>query len=160
MRNFYKSPSLIDISITNRCNLKCGFCYAESKVETYSNELNTEELKKIFEEIDKLNVHRVAISGGEPFVRKDIFDIIENFTSHDYSTIINTNATLINDSIAKNLKKYEIDRICVSLDGSNKVNHDAIRGSDTFEKTLKGIQNLQKYNLPVSTLFTLHNKNA
>lgn len=62
--------------------------------------------------------------------------------------------------VAKSLKKYNLDRICVSLDESTESKHDKIRGKGMFQKTISGILNLQRNNLPVSTLFTLHNENV
>jgi hypothetical protein len=53
-----------------------------------------------------------------------------------------------------------LDRICVSLDGSTESKYDKIRGKGMFQKTISGILNLQRNNLPVSTLFTLHNENV
>lgn len=160
MRQFYSAPCLIDISITKRCNLCCEYCYASASPQIDSNEeLTVEEFKDIFKQIDDLNVHRISLSGGEPFVRNDFFNILEEAVKYKFCTIINTNATLITDSIAKRLTKYNFDRICVTLDGSNAKTHDFYRGSGSFEKTLAGIKNLKKYNLPVSTLFTLNNNN-
>lgn len=99
------------------------------------------------------------VEGGEPFVRKDFFEILDLAVQHKFSTIINTNATLVNDEVAKQLTQYSFDRICVTLDGSTKEVHEYHRGENTFSKVIQGIKSLQKYNLPVSTLFTLNEKN-
>ncbi|WP_125152667.1 radical SAM/SPASM domain-containing protein [Clostridium rectalis] len=161
MRDFFSAPGLVDISITNRCNLKCDYCYASSGPEAISNqELTLDDFKRLFDELEKLNVHRISLSGGEPFIRKDFFEILEATQKYRFAKIINTNATLIDNDIAKKLSNYKFDRICVSLDGSNKQTHEKIRGKNTFEKTINGIKNLQQYKLPVSTLFTLNKNNV
>ena len=160
MRKFYTSPALIDISITNRCNLSCDFCYASSGGTISKDELTLERLSVLFDEIDSMHVHRVSLTGGEPLIREDFFEILEKFCSKNFAKVLNTNATLIDSIKAQKLSQYNLDRICVSLDGSNTQNHEKIRGKGTFQKTIEGILNLQRYKLPVSTLFTLHNANA
>lgn len=160
MRKCLSAPILIDTSITRKCNLNCEYCSASanSTMDT-SDELTLEEFKDIFNQIDDLNVHRISLGGGEPLMRKDFFDILGEAVKHRFCTIINTNATLITDSVAQKLTNYDFDRICVSLDGSNAEVHDFYRGAGSFDKVIKGIKNLKKYNLPVSTLFTLNNHN-
>lgn len=160
LRNFYKSPALVDISITNRCNLACNFCYASAGCASSKDEVSKERLFRLFDELDEMNVHRVSLTGGEPLIREDFFDLLEYFCKKRFAKVLNTNGTLINVETAHKLSQFNLDRICVSLDGSNEENHERIRGKGTFKKTIIGIQNMQKYNLPVSTLFTLHNNNA
>lgn len=160
MREYYSSPSLIDISVTKRCNLKCDYCSALSCPD-YDNthELSVKDYRNLFDEIENMHVHRIALSGGEPFMRKDFFDILGLAVQHKFCTIINSNATLITDEIARKLTNYAFDRICVTLDGSRKEVHEYHRGKNTFDKVIRGIKILQKYDLPVSTLFTLNEKN-
>lgn len=160
MREFYSSPSLIDISVTKRCNLKCEYCSASSSPDyDSSNELTLDEFKEIFKELNNLDVHRVALAGGEPFMREDFFSILEEASNYRFATVINTNGTLITEDIAKQLTNFNFDRICVTLDGSKPEYHDVHRGAGTFNTTIRGIKLLQKYNLPVSTLFTLNDSN-
>lgn len=160
MKSYYTSPSLIDICVTKRCNLKCDYCSA-SACPNYDNthELSALDFKKIFDEIDEMHVHRISLGGGEPFIRNDFFEILDAAVKHNFATIINTNATLINAEIAQRLSNYSFDRICVTLDGSTKEIHECHRGKDTFFKVIQGIRNLQKHKLPISTLFTLNADN-
>lgn len=161
MREYYSAPILIDISLTKKCNLHCDYCSALASSDyDDSQELTVEEYKNIFDQIDKMHVHRISLGGGEPFVRKDFFDILELATQHKFATVINTNATLIDEEVALKLAKYNFSRICVTLDGSRKETHEKHRGKNTFEKVIKGINILKKYELPVSTLFTLNSDNA
>ncbi|WP_246092702.1 radical SAM/SPASM domain-containing protein [Terrilactibacillus laevilacticus] len=66
---------------------------------------------------------------------------------------------MITNKVCENLQKNRFDRICISLDGSCKEKHNPIRGLGSFEKTISGIKRLKKYNLPVSTLFTITKNN-
>lgn len=160
MRKFFSAPVLADISLTNRCNLKCEYCYASSGDENkILSELSLDTYKLLFEQLDKMNVHRISLTGGEPLLRKDFFEILNEAQKYKFAIIINSNGILINDSIACKLKNYRFDRICITIDGSSSKTHDVIRGKGTFLKALQGIRSLQKYNLPVSTLFTLNKNN-
>lgn len=65
MRKYYDSPCLIDIAVTNRCNLKCDYCSAESgPFASKEGEMTVEELDQLFMELHHMNVHRVALTGG------------------------------------------------------------------------------------------------
>ena len=160
MREYLSASVLADMSLTNRCNFKCAYCYASAGDDAYRvEEMSVEDYKSVFEQLDKMNVHRISLSGGEPFVRKDFFDILAEAERHKFAIVINTNGCLINEEVAKKLRNHRFDRICVTLDGSCAEVHDRIRGIGAFERALSGIRLLQKYGLPVSTLFTLNKTN-
>lgn len=76
MRDFYKSSCFIDITTRKRCNLRCDYCSVPAE-NCYEYELNLEEFKKLFKEVHDLNMHRISLSGGEPFTRSDFFDILQ-----------------------------------------------------------------------------------
>jgi len=66
------------IKVTNKCNLKCPYCYADSKKEENNNfELTVVEIEKIFEEVSQMGLEKIVITGGEPLLRKDIVDILK-----------------------------------------------------------------------------------
>lgn len=160
MRKALSAPVLADISLTNRCNLKCEYCYASAGDESYKiDELTLENYKSLFKQLDDMNVHRISLSGGEPFARKDFFEILGEAQKYKFAIVINSNGTMINDKTADELRKYRFDRICITIDGSCAEVHDIIRGKGSLLKAMDGIRNLQKYNLPVSTLFTLNKSN-
>ncbi len=161
MRKHFSAPVLADISLTNRCNLRCEYCYASSGDKSNEiDELSVDNYISLFEQLDKMNVHRISLSGGEPFVREDFFEILNEAQKYNFAIVINSNGTLITNEVAKKLKQYRFDRICITIDGSCEKIHDKIRGKGSFIKALQGIQRLQKYNLPVSTLFTLNENNV
>ena len=160
MREYLSAPVLADISLTNRCNLRCAYCYASAGDEAYQvDEMRLEDYERVFDQLDAMNVHRISLSGGEPFVRKDFFDILGAAEKHNFAIVINSNGCLITEEVAKKLCGYRFDRICITIDGSCAEVHDRIRGTGSFVKALSGIRLLQKYNLPVSTLFTLNKTN-
>lgn len=113
------NPTYVDFSIYPYCNLRCDFCYAEAECEsTISNHLlKVSDFEDIFEQFDQIGILRVGFEGGEPFLRKDWFEILKLADKHYFNYFVNTNATMIDESIAKKLAQTNVDRICVSLDG-------------------------------------------
>jgi len=161
MRFFHSAPSLVDVGVTNRCNLKCDYCSVSSSPnELKEDELSLQDFKNLFQDLSDMNIHRISLTGGEPFVREDFFEILNLTQKHRFAKVINSNGVLITDSIARKLSEFNFDRICITMDGSSPSIHDVIRGDGNFKKTIKGIKSLMRYNLPVSTLFTLNKTNV
>lgn len=157
----FKSPSLVDFDLTNDCNLTCEYCcYDAGKTEKKQGTLTLEEIKNTLAELDRLNVLRVSLGGGEPFLREDFFDILEEAQKYKYAITINSNGTLITEEVGKMLSNYRFNMICISVDGSNEETHDRLRGKGSFHKTINGIKLLQKYNIPITVLFTLNKHNV
>lgn len=153
-----KYPMYADIAITPKCNLNCSFCYANANkhLKIEKKILTLEDLSKIFDQLDNLGVMRVGFEGGEPFIREDWLNILKEADKHYFTYFINSNATLIDDEIAKSLSTTNVDKICVSLDGSCEEIHDHSRGKKgTFNKTVSGIKNLLKNNVNVDGVITL-----
>jgi len=138
------APISLFISITSRCNMACRHCAVYSPEIVYGPDLTTEEWLGFIDEIARLKVFKVKISGGEPFVREDIFTLLDALYTHPIRLSINTNATLIDQAAARHLARYtnRLDDIMVSLDGSRPETHDALRGPGTFQRTVRGITHL------------------
>ena len=153
-----KYPMYVDFAITPYCNLHCSFCYAEANGKTKSQRklLSLEEIESIFSEFDQLGVMRVGFEGVEPFFRDDWYEIFKLADQHYFNYFVNTNGTLIDEDTAKKLKNTNIDKVCVSLDGSDSRIHDKSRGKiGTFDLTIRGINNLVKEEIFVDGIITL-----
>ena len=138
----YLPPNLIDARMTLHCNLKCRQCPAW---KTNHSELSTELWKKIILDIKSyIGSYFIRFYGGEPFCRNDFLELI-NFCSHnDIATLITTNGTLNDKSIAQRLAKEQLALINISLDGINPETHDALRGvQGTHQKVMQAIEYLQ-----------------
>ena len=162
-KNQMVNPTYVDFSIYPYCNLRCDFCYAEAECEsTISNHLlKVSDFEDIFEQFDQIGILRVGFEGGEPFLRKDWFEILKLADKHYFNYFVNTNATMIDESIAKKLAQTNVDRICVSLDGPTAQIHDKSRGkSGTFELTKRGIINLMNCGIAVDGIITLTKYNV
>ncbi len=129
--------------MTEKCNLRCKHCYTESKY--LENELSTSEIFDVIDQYAKLTrlwdipkkSNILTISGGEPFVRKDIFEILERACRYKKFLLptVMTNGVLINENVVKKLKKIGIYSVQVSIDGMEET-HDKIRGKGSFKKAV------------------------
>lgn len=151
-----KAPNTVIWEVTNRCNLRCKHCYVEASEN--GKELNTEDAKKVIDQLSEAGVFMLSFTGGEPLVRKDIFELISYANETGLYTNLATNATLIDEKTAKRLKGT-VSYVQVSIDGPEDV-HDSIRGTGNFKKMMKGVQNLKKYDIPIGFTFVLMRENS
>jgi uncharacterized radical SAM superfamily Fe-S cluster-containing enzyme len=121
------APFLVVWDYTNLCNLKCKHCYANAG-KFANDELTTEQKYEVVDQLDKAGVVAIAFSGGEPLMRKDLFEIASYTKEKGMYASIATNGTLISKGVAKKLKKIGIDYVEISLDHVNPVIHDRFRG--------------------------------
>lgn len=128
--------------ITNTCNYHCSYCIFSSETIKYENELTTDEVKRTIKELKNNNFTYIKFTGGEPFTRKDMTEILKYATELGFDMDISTNASLITEKIAKELKDINFPMVHVSLDGADKNSHEFVRGKYTFERTLRGIKYL------------------
>ena len=151
--------------ITNRCNLRCAHCYQENY--SGSNELDLNGLKQIADEIIRtLSIWNkkgdIAITGGEPLVKKEMFPLINYLESTDEvaSLDILTNGNLIDESVVERIRALrKIRCVQISLDGACSETHDAIRGKGTFDKAISSVRLLRNNGITVNIMFTLQRRN-
>lgn len=154
-------PRLIAFEITRSCNLDCIHCRAAASKGPYKNELSTEEILRILSEIKEIAKPIIILTGGEPLLRLDIFEISKKCKEFGLKPVLATNGTLINEEIAKRIKNSGIERVSISLDGSTSFSHDNFRKvPGAFEKTLKGIENLKKQEIPFQINTTITGTNV
>lgn len=130
----------ISWNTTKRCNLYCKHCYRESgPYESVSNELSTEEGKRLLREIHKAGFRIIVFSGGEPLLREDILELIQYAKALDMVALMGSNGTLITESYAEKLKESGLDTIAISIDSLDEKRHNNFRGSNTsFQRALNG----------------------
>lgn len=133
--------------ITNTCNYHCSYCIFSSEGKKYENELTTEEVMRTIKELKENNFTYIKFTGGEPFTRNDMIQILKYASELGFDMDISTNASLITEEIAQELKNINFPMVHVSLDGNDKYSHEYVRGENTFEKTLRGIRYLTKNNV-------------
>ena len=150
--------------ITNKCNLRCVHCYQNDYSE--SSELSLKELKSIAEKIDYTlkkwgKVGRIAITGGEPFVRKDLFDFLHFLEQQPNIRRIGilSNGTLIKNSINSLKKLKKLHYVQFSIEGRREIN-DEIRGKGIFDTVIESSRLLVEACIPIRWMITLHKKNV
>ena len=132
---------LVAWETTRRCNLACKHCRAVAEDHPYDNELDTQASFKLLREIREVGEPIIILTGGEPLLRHDIFDIAAFGTKIGLRMVMAPNGTLITKESAEKMKDSGIKRISISLDGASPETHDAFRGiPHAFEKALQGIQ--------------------
>ena len=149
--------------LSSYCNLNCIHCWIAptyiSKDEA-PPEAPFELLKDIIDQAMPLGLSNIKITGGEPFLNKNIFPLINYAFEKKLNITIETNGTLINDSTADLLKEREVRHIAVSLDGPNQSVHEVMRGQGgCFDRAIDGIKSLKKHNLNVQVIMALYKGN-
>lgn len=156
-----RTPRSVDLDITNRCNLRCRYCYHFSGPGDVDQDLPKEEWFRFFEELNRCAVMNVTLAGGEPFFRKDLKQLIEDIVVNRMRFNILSNGTLITDDMAKFLfSTGRCDGVQVSIDGSKPETHDACRGKGNFNRAIQGIKCLKENHVPVQVRVTIHKYNV
>ena len=128
--------------ITHNCNYGCSYCIFSCNKKRVEGELTKKECFHVIDELVNNGFKHLKITGGEPFMRKDIVEILE-YASKKLIVDVSTNASLITDEIVSKLNKLNLKMIHVSLDG-NKIEHESVRGKLTYDRTIKGLNALRK----------------
>ncbi len=141
--------------VTYVCNLKCQHCCVEDEGEPVINEgneeLSLEEIKSTLDELYKMHTFALVFSGGEAMTRPDIFDILSYARKLNFRINLYTNATLIDENAADELKKLKVNNIGISLYGATAKTHDTItRVPGSYEATTRAISLLQERGLYIT----------
>ena len=148
--SFGRKFPYIRLSISDVCNFKCGYCLPDGyKIDKSDNRtfINTEEIKRLAKALSELGVSKIRLTGGEPTIRKDFFEIIKIIKENSgiKKTVITTNGYKL-DKIANDIKNSGLDGINISIDSLDPKTFKKITGHDRLEEILRGIKNLQKLN--------------
>ncbi|NIO04875.1 MAG: SynChlorMet cassette radical SAM/SPASM protein ScmE [Proteobacteria bacterium] len=155
------TPRSVEISVTNRCNLRCTYCSHFTSAGDVDQDLPAHEWLTFFEELARCAVMDVTLEGGEPFCREDLKELIRTIVRNRMRFNILSNGTLITDEIAAFLvATSRCDGVQISIDGSVPMTHDAFRGSGSLVKAIHGIKCLQRHAVPVTVRVTIHRQNV
>jgi radical SAM protein with 4Fe4S-binding SPASM domain len=152
-QNRLVGPLTLHLEIMDSCNLKCKHCFA-GKLPRREKPLTLDELGGLFASMANMGTFRLGLTGGEPLLRHDLFDIIDLAIEHGLSPCLTTNGLLITEEIAQALGKRELVWLNVSVEGATSKTHDSIRGKGTFDKLIKRLSILSKY-VNFSLAFTI-----
>ncbi|MGA9549938.1 MAG: heme d1 biosynthesis radical SAM protein NirJ [Rhodomicrobium sp.] len=141
-------------NLIRRCNLKCKHCYSISADVDFPHELTTAEVFEVMDDLKAFRVPVLILSGGEPLLRPDIFDISARAKAMRFYVGLSTNGALINESNIERVKAAEYDYVGISLDGIGAT-HDAFRGkAGAFDASLGGLRLCQAAGLKTGIRFT------
>jgi len=138
------------LRLTNACNLRCRHCFVASG-QPEPDELSLAEITRLFESLATFEPLVVVLTGGEPFVRRDVFDIATRAAQYNLAVDISTNGLLLKPQMLERLRALpNLRYVIVSLEGPTASVHDYIRGTGNFDATVKLMQTLSKQGLAVS----------
>lgn len=153
--------------LTGRCNLYCKHCY---QTESIGQEMSLDEIKEVVGEVSDMlrewaETYGIEfslsfnITGGEPFLRKDIFEVLEEIRKRGFDVYLLSNGTLIDKERTKMLSALGVKGVQVSIEGPEEI-HEMIRGKDSFSSAMRGVQNLLERGIKVTLNITLSDINA
>jgi len=148
------APFQVVWDVTYACNLRCKHCYATAG-RPLPDELTTDEAMDAIDKLNRLGVTIISFSGGEPLVRKDIYDLMNYAYEKGIYVAVATNGTLITEEVAEKMKNAGVGYVQISLDGT-KETHENFRGiKGCYDKTVEGIKNCVKQGFFVNISMTV-----
>lgn len=147
-------PSLryLELLITDQCNLRCRHCYIG---EPTRQELSLHEITSVLDEFEGMQGLRVLISGGEPLMYSEFERLNEYLRDYPLRIVLLTNGLLLTE---KRLCNLSVDEIQISIDGIGSA-HEAIRGKDTYQRTIDAMKRAIDHGFQVSVSTMIHSQN-
>lgn len=147
-------------NLIRRCNLTCKHCYAISADKDFPGELSTDQVFNVMADLKQFKVPALILSGGEPLLRPDIFEISKKAKDLGFYVGLSTNGTLIDEAMIENIAAIGYDYVGVSIDGI-RTTHDKFRRMEgAFDKSLHGIRLCRDRDLKIGLRFTMTQDNA
>jgi len=149
--------------LTEGCNLRCRHCWIEPKYQggdkSYPS-LEIDLFRSIIEQAKPLGLSGVKLTGGEPLLHPDIYEILDIIQSEDVGLTVETNGVLCTPGLAKRMKACKGTFVSVSLDGADPETHEWVRGVEgCFDATLEGFRNLVKVGFRPQLIMSVMRRN-
>ncbi len=142
-------------NLIRRCNLTCKHCYTTSADIDFKGELTTDEVFTVMEDLRRFKVPMLILSGGEPLLRPDIFEVSQYAKELGFMLSLSTNGTLIDESNIDRIEAANYDYVGISLDGIGAT-HDSFRQKEgSFDASVRGIELCKQRGIKVGIRFTL-----
>lgn len=140
---------------TTRCNLDCIHCSAA--LYRPAPEMEKDQMISLLEQLVAAGYNEFHLQGGEPFIRSDIFEVLDFLEQHGVQFLVTTNSLLLNEEKIKKVLTYKrLSTFTISLDGATKETHEALRGENTFERTLEMIRLAVKWRAKLGSAVRLN----
>lgn len=139
----------LTLEVTSQCNLRCCHCYIENRLSSSSCwRISLQKIKEVVNEARKLNAITVVITGGEPMMHPNFFDIVKFVKEIGFIVFLKTNGTMINSRNVKLLKE-NVDNIILSRYGCSRETYEAVTGvSGSYNRYCKTLRLLNQYKIP------------
>ncbi len=146
-------------NLIRRCNLSCLHCYSISADIDFPGELSTAEVLGVMDDLKAFNVRALILSGGEPLLRPDLFEIAARGKALGFYLGLSTNGTLIDAPLARRIAHAGFDYVGISLDGLWQTHDRFRRKAGAFDKSLAALRLCRDLNVKVGVRFTLTQDN-
>ena len=151
--------STVQLSVSSRCNLNCKYCYATDRKENQYPKMTLDDYKHVVDDILEYSPGvEFTVTGGEPLLNPDVFDIATYIRSKGSTVDLLTNATLISEINICRIHDC-FDKVTVSIDGSTAEKHDRFRGRGAYERTANALRLLNEYEVPCHIAMTVNRLN-
>lgn len=150
-------PEQVTIELTGKCNLSCKHCYGSFKAGE-GESMDTQQVMSIMPQVKALHISDLRLTGGEPFMHHDFWDILDvAVNTHHFHVTITTNGTLITPQAARRIKETGRVHVHVSIDGHTPEINDTFRGLDgAFDKAVIAVKSLKAEGLNVRINHAVH----
>jgi radical SAM protein with 4Fe4S-binding SPASM domain len=153
-------PLVVSWNVTAKCNLKCAHCYLNAGERKKIDELSTDAAKLLIHQIAEVSKPLLILSGGEPLLREDIFELIRYGTERGLKMAVGSNGMLVDDAVAQKLKDAGATTVSVSLDSSVPALHDQFLGvTGSWQRAVGAIKALKKSGIIVQVNTTVTQQN-
>jgi heme d1 biosynthesis radical SAM protein NirJ len=155
VRNAKPPGPVVIWNLIRRCNLNCKHCYSISADTDFPGELSTEQVYGVMDDLKAFRVPVLILSGGEPLLRPDIFEISRHAKEMGFYVALSTNGTLIDEATADRIAEIGYDYLGISLDGIGEV-HDRFRRQEgAFDASMRGIHLCHDRGIKVGVRYTM-----
>lgn len=137
-------PLAVHLEVIAACNLKCRHCFA-GDLPRHADALRLDELGMLFSTLASMGSFRLGLTGGEPLMRRDLFELLDAATERGLHPCVTTNGLLVTERIAREFGRRNLVWLNVSLDGATAATNDRIRGPGTFDRVLGSLQVLRRH---------------
>jgi heme d1 biosynthesis radical SAM protein NirJ len=147
-------------NLIRRCNLTCKHCYSISGDVDFPGELSTPEVFRVMDDLKAFRVPVLILSGGEPLMRRDIFEISERAKAMKFYVGLSSNGTLVDAPLADRIRDVGYDYVGISLDGIGGTHDRFRRKVGAYDEALNGLRLLRDRGIKVGVRFTMTEDNA
>jgi heme d1 biosynthesis protein len=147
-------------NLIRQCNLLCKHCYTISADKKFPGELTTEDIFKVMDDLKAFKVPALILSGGEPLLHPDIFDISRRAVEMGFHTALSSNGTLIDEEKANQIAEIGYGYVGVSVDGIGETHNSFRRKEGCFEEAMQGLRLCRDRAQKIGLRFTMTEDNA